>query len=78
MVARATNNGVLVHPKTSEDELSELDELFNVTVEVGTINYGSPFVGASLLANTKGYVAGRDTTGIELGRIEEALGFIKS
>ncbi len=78
MVARATNNGVLVHPKTSEDELSELDELFNVTVEVGTVNYGSPFVGSSLLANTKGYVAGRDTTGIELGRIEEALGFIKS
>lgn len=78
MVARATNKGVLVHPKTSEDELSELDGLFNVTVEVGTVNYGSPFVGSALLANTKGYVAGRDTTGIELGRIEEAFGFIKS
>ena len=34
MVARATNKGVLVHPKTSEEELSELDRLFNVTVEV--------------------------------------------
>ena len=78
MAGRATNNGVLLHPKTSEDELSKLDELFDITVEIGTLNYGSPFVGASLLANTKGYVAGRDTTGIELGRIEEAFGFVKS
>ncbi len=78
MAGRATNNGVLLHPKTSEDELSKLDELFNITVEIGTLNYGSPFVGSSLLANTKGYVAGRDTTGIELGRIEEAFGFVKS
>jgi len=47
-----------------------------VPVNIGTINYGFPLVGSSLLANTKGYVAGLETTGIELGRIEEALGFI--
>ncbi len=76
MAACATNNGILAHPKATEGELSVLDDVFRTPVNIGTINYGSPLVGSSLLANTKGYVAGLETTGIELGRIEQALGFI--
>ena len=74
--AVATNNGVLAHPRSSDDELERLDDLFGVNVNVGTINYGTPLVGSGLLANTKGYVAGAETTGPELGRIEETLGFV--
>jgi translation initiation factor 6 len=33
-------------------------------------------VGAGLVANAHGYVAGEETTGPELGRIEDALGLI--
>ncbi len=76
MAACATNKGVLAHPKATEGELSKLDDTFGVPVNIGTVNYGSPLVGSSLLANTKGYVAGLETTGIELGRIEESLGFL--
>ncbi len=76
MAACATNNGILAQPKATEGELSVLDDVFRTPVNIGTINYGSPLVGSSLLANTKGYVAGLETTGIELGRIEQALGFI--
>ncbi|HID27756.1 MAG TPA: translation initiation factor IF-6, partial [Methanosarcinales archaeon] len=36
----------------------------------------SPLIGSALLANTNGYVVGSETTGYELGRIEDALGFI--
>ena len=74
--AVATNNGVLAHPRSSDDELDALDDLFGVNVDVGTVNYGTPLVGSGLLANTKGYVAGAETTGPELGRIEETLGFV--
>jgi len=76
MAACATNKGVLSHPKATEGELSKLDDTFGVPVNIGTVNYGSPLVGSSLLANTKGYVVGLETTGIELGRIEESLGFL--
>lgn len=76
MAACATNKGVLAHPKATEGELSKLDDTFGVPVNIGTVNYGSPLVGSSLLANTKGYVVGLETTGIELGRIEESLGFL--
>jgi len=76
MTACATNKGVLAHPKATEAELSKLDEIFGVPVNIGTVNYGSPLVGSALLANTKGYVVGRESTGIELGRIEDSLGFL--
>ncbi len=33
-------------------------------------------IGAALLANSKGYAAGALTSGPELGRIDQGLGFI--
>ena len=72
--AVATNKGVLCHPKVTETELRILKELFKTPVEIGTANYGTPLIGACVTANTKGAVTGTSTTGIELGRIEEALG----
>ncbi|MFP4626076.1 MAG: translation initiation factor IF-6 [Natronomonas sp.] len=74
--AVATNEGVLCHPKTTDEELDFLEGLLDVYADIGTINYGGPLVGAGLVANSNGYVAGRETTGPELGRIEDALGYI--
>ncbi|QLD88926.1 translation initiation factor IF-6 [Natronomonas salina] len=74
--AVVTNDGVLCHPKTNDEELDFLEELFGVYADIGTINYGGPLVGSGLVANSSGYVAGQETTGPELGRIEDALGFI--
>jgi translation initiation factor 6 len=74
--AAVTNEGVLCHPKTSDETLDFLEELFGVYADIGTINYGGPLVGSGLLANAHGYVAGEETTGPELGRIEDALGYI--
>ncbi|WP_299265598.1 translation initiation factor IF-6 [Halorientalis sp.] len=74
--AVATNRGVLCHPKTTDEELDFLEDLLDVPADIGTINYGGPLVGSGLLANENGYVVGEDTTGPELGRIEDALGYI--
>jgi len=43
---------------------------------VGTVSFGSPFVGAGLVASNSGAYVGSDTTGPELNRIEDALGLI--
>ncbi len=50
--------------------------MLGVPADIGTINYGGPLVGSGLLANAHGYVVGQETTGPELGRIEDALGYI--
>jgi len=75
-VGCATNKGVLVHPKAEKEELEALKEFFGVHVDIGTLNYGSPMIGACCVANSKGAVAGTASTGIELGRLEEALDLI--
>ncbi len=76
MAGVVTNKGLLCHPKASDDEITNLKRVFNVDVMIGTINHGSPIIGSGLIANTKGAIIGNLTTGIEMGRIEEALGFL--
>ena len=73
-VATATNRGVLVHPKATKEELELLRTFFALPVDIGTLNYGSPMIGASAVANSRGAVTGTPSTGIELGRLEDALG----
>ena len=77
MAAVVTNKGCLCHPKVTEEEKHQLEEVFDVDVMIGTVNHGFPMIGSVLVANTKGAIIGKMTTGIELGRIEEALGFLE-
>ena len=74
--AVANNTGVLCHPQSTESELQAVEEALDVRADLGTVNYGAPLVGSGLVATDEGYVVGEDTTGPELGRIEETLGFI--
>jgi translation initiation factor 6 len=76
MSAVVTGKGLLCHPKASDEELRVLEKVFDVPVMIGTVNHGSPIIGSGLVANSKGAVIGNLTTGIEMGRIEEALGFL--
>jgi translation initiation factor 6 len=77
MAAVVTNKGCLCHPKVTEDEKRLLEKIFDVDVMIGTVNHGFPMIGSGLVANTKGAIIGNSTTGIEMGRIEEALGFLQ-
>ncbi len=71
-----TNAGGLCHPKVKDSELEFLKSFFKVAISTGTANYGAPFIGACLIANSKGVVTGTTTTGIELGRIEDGFNLI--
>ena len=70
----ATNRGFLCHPM-AEGEIKFISDVLRVDGKVGTVNMGYPFVHSGLVANSKGYATGMRTTGIELGRIDEALNF---
>lgn len=77
MAGVVTNRGLLVHPKVTLSERENLEKIFELPVNLGTTNFGTQMLGSGLLANSKSYLAGSETTGPELGRIEEALEFIK-
>lgn len=71
----ATNKGFIVHPDAG-DELREISQILRVDGLTGSVNLGFPFIKSGIIANSKGYLVGSRTTGIELGRIDEALGFM--
>ncbi|MDD1674908.1 MAG: translation initiation factor IF-6 [Methanomicrobiales archaeon] len=77
MVGVATNKGLLLHPRTTRNELRALAEITTLPVGTGSVNMGSMLVGSGLLVNDQGYVAGTETSGFELGRIEEVFGFLE-
>jgi translation initiation factor 6 len=72
-VAVLNNKGMLVSPEATEDEIKNLSEIFHIQVKTGTANYGSYYIGASILANCNGIMVGNATTSIELGRIDDTL-----
>ncbi len=75
--AVANNKGVLCHPLSTDEELSFIKGALHAPARIGTVNHGHGLVGAGMCANDAGVVAGSRTTGIELGRIEDALGFLE-
>jgi translation initiation factor 6 len=70
----ATAKGVICHPRTSEDELKTISDFFKVPATLATLNYGTPYLGACAVANSKGAYIGSRSTPIELGRLEDGLG----
>jgi len=74
--AVATNKGCLLHSKATKSEIKKIEDALGVKADIGTVSYGSSFVGSGLIANSHGFVASSTTSGPELGRITEALGFL--
>ena len=73
-VCIVTSKGMLCHPRTSEEELKDLSEFFKVPTSAATLNYGTPYVGACAVANSRGAYVGSKSTPIELGKVEDGLG----
>jgi len=69
----ATSKGVICHPRTTEEELKVISDFFKVPASVATLNYGTPYLGACAVANSKGAYVGSRSTPIELGRLEDGL-----
>jgi translation initiation factor 6 len=72
----ATNKGCLIHRDANENEIEKIQQLLKVETDIGTANFGSPFIGACCFANSVGAVVGESTTGPEITRIMETLGFL--
>ena len=72
-VSVVTSKGMIVTPDTTEEERKELSAFFKVPVKDATANFGSMYVGSSVVANSKGVVVGNSSTPIEIGRIDDAL-----
>jgi len=73
---KANNKGCLLHRDATEDELKVIEKTLGVEVDIGTVNFGSPFVASGIITNSNGIIIGGETTGPEVARVVEALGFL--
>lgn len=65
------NYGFLSHPDSTPSELRSFEKVFKVKGDVGTVNFGDPYVKSGIVGNEKGVLVGELTSGPELNRIDD-------
>ena len=69
------NQGMLVHPNTTEAQMRELSEMLNLRVIAGTVNSGAPAVGSGMVANDWVHITGTKSTSVEIKVAETVFDF---
>ena len=73
---KVTNKGFLISKDATSSEINLARKVFGVEGDIGTVGKGIPLVGACSIANSNGAIVAKGSTGPEMARVEEALGFL--
>ena len=73
---QVTNKGFLISQHALKSEVKLAQEVFGVEGDIGTVGRGISLVGACSIANSNGAIVAKDSTGPEMARVEQALGFL--
>lgn len=72
-ISIANNNGCLVHPLATNDEIDFISSVLKVETDVSTVNRGVPYLSGGAAVNDTAGVFGNISTGPELMRLTSVL-----
>lgn len=72
-----TSKGGLIQNEVPEEIKLLIEKKLNISLERGTLNFGSRIISGCLVANDKGMVIGKASAGIEITNADMALGFLE-
>ncbi|TFG00837.1 MAG: translation initiation factor IF-6 [Promethearchaeota archaeon] len=72
-IGLANNNGCLVHPLATDEDIEYISSVLKVETDVSTINRGTPYLSAGAAVNDNFGVFGSQTTGPEMMRLTNVL-----
>lgn len=74
-VALTNNNGCVVHPLTTDEEIDYIKAILKVDeIDVSTVNRGIPYLSSGAIVNDKSGIFGLECTGPEMQRMTLVLG----
>lgn len=72
----ATNKGGIFGMNISDEDIAKIEKLFGFEIGLGTVNMGNPLIRSGIIANSNGFVIGSISSGYEVIRVDESLGFL--
>lgn len=74
-IGLANNNGCVVHPLTSDEEVEQISSILRVSeIDVSTVNRGIPYLSSGAVVNDDSGIFGLACTGPEMMRMTDILG----
>lgn len=74
--AHNTTRG-LIHRDAEESEIEIVEKTLKISLDIGTLNFGSPYIKSAAIVNDNGFLVGELTTGPEIQNADYAFGFLK-
>lgn len=67
----------LIHRDATDKEIDMVEKMLKVTLDIGTLNFGSPFIKSGAIVNKNGFLVGDQTTGPEIQNADYSFGFLE-
>ena len=72
-----TNRGGIFNSNLKDADIEKIEKLLGFEIGLGTVNMGNPFVSSGVISNSHGFIVGGQSSGYEVARVDESLGFLK-
>jgi len=72
-----TNKGGIFPAELKKLEIKKFEKALGFEIGLGTASMGNKMIGSGVVANSNGFIVSQLSSGYEISRIDESLGFLK-